>query len=104
MILVTKTFTRPNTDVKFHYEVLNNEEFKNHMKSKYYETGKVVSENKKLDETNLSFTYSGVWKTRADFDEHDTDPVLQKYWDSRDAYNNQNNIVASERTFSEVDL
>ncbi len=103
MILFTKTFTRPNTNIKFHHEVLDNSLFKNHLKKNYYDTGKLLSEKKITDESNLILTYKSLWNSRSDFDEYDNDPVLTLYWSQRDDYNRVNNIVTGEKIFKEVE-
>ena len=102
MIIFSRTFTRPNINVPFHYEVLDNTSYKSHLVPNYIETGDLISQWKDISDDVLTMTYNAIWASREAFDRHDNDPVLKDYWDQRDVYCESNNIVLGPQTFGET--
>lgn len=102
MIMFTRVFTRPNTSVPFHHEVLDNTEYKARLIAAYINTEKLIAQMKTFSDDELVMTYTAFWKDRASFDEYDSDPVLIPYWTARDAYCAAMNIILGPQTFEEV--
>jgi hypothetical protein len=95
VIKITRVMTRPSTEVKWHFdptEAVVSNEFKQKM-SQYIQDGKCLSTARTFSEDNLTTTYEALWSTIEDYNESDTDPILEQMWAARDAYNAANGIA-----------
>ena len=90
MFRVTRVFTRPNTGVKWHFEVIDGSYFR----KTYIDTGKIVLLNNTISEDGLTFNHEAFWIDEAAWLEHKQDPKIIEYFAARDAYNDANGIVA----------
>lgn len=102
MITFSRTYIRPNTTVPFHNQVLDNTEYRQHLVSNYINTGKLIEQSTVYSEDSLSMTYNAVWADRESFDEHNADPILNKYWTARDEHCSANNVILEPGIFGTV--
>ncbi len=104
MILITKTTTRPSTSVPWHFETpeLNLDNFRSHLDLTYVQPGYLISQNNEVSEDGLTLTYTAIWQDLQSYQQYDTDPVLQVFWDERDAYYAANNVVMSEIDIQQI--
>ena len=96
MFLVQRVFTRPNTEVAF-YQVTT--AFRDHFKSAYKDSGKVLSNTVTVSEDRLKLVISTMWTDEATWNAYRADPVCVEHFTVRNAYNATNNI-ADERVTS----
>jgi hypothetical protein len=89
MIRRTKTWTRPNTSVKFHK---SDSEFSAYIKETYIDTGKRLSKDKILSEDKLTLTLVTTWVDQAAHDEFVNDARVHADVVSRKSYNTANGI------------
>lgn len=102
MIIFTRTFTRPNVDIPFHSEVLDVSAFRERLTLNYINTNKLISQFKEITDDGLVMTYTGIWIDRESFEEYDNDPVLKPYWEARDAYYAENNVIIGPGTIQDL--
>jgi hypothetical protein len=102
MISFSRVYIRPNTTIPFHNMVLDNTEYRKRLVSAYINTGKLIEQWTDFSEDSLSMTYHAVWTDRESFDEHDADPILNKYWAARDEYCRANNIIIEPGIFKSI--
>ena len=103
MIKRTKTWTRPNTTVKFHKP---DSEFSAYIKQTYVDTGKRVYRSKTLSEDGLTLTLITVWRDLAAHDEFVADSMVQAGVETRKVHNTargiQNTNVEPEKATIET--
>jgi hypothetical protein len=102
MIQFSKTFTRPNTEILWHNQVLDNTEYLNQLVPNYIETEKLLEQFLEYSEDSLIMTYVAIWSDQESFDEYDIDPILNTYWTARDEYCSTNNIILGPGTFNSI--
>lgn len=90
MFLVQRVFTRPSIDIAF-YQVTTS--FRDHFKSNYKDTGKVLSNTVTLSEDRLKQVISTMWTDEATWNAYREDAVCVEHFTARDAYNNQFSIT-----------
>ena len=101
MIRIKRQYTRPSTDVKWQRDVIEVAEFKIKLQT-YIDSKKLISHHTNYSEDGLQMFYSGVWASRADFDEYDVDPDLTLYWDLRNTYYESVGITVGAKVFETV--
>ena len=99
MITFSRSYIRPTTTILFHNLVLDNTEYSQHLVSNYINTGKLIDQWMDFSADSLVMTYNAVWTDRESFDEHNSDPILNKYWTARDEYCSTNNIILEPGIF-----
>lgn len=102
MILFSKTYTRSNTTIPFHNQVLDNTEYTQHLTQNYILTEKLLEQWTEFSEDLLVMTYNSLWSDRESFDEHNADSILNIYWTDRDVYCSTNNIIQGTGTFGSI--
>lgn len=94
MFRVTRIFTRLDTGIKWHFEVLDGSYFR----ETYIDTGKILLLNNTISEDGLTFNHEAFWIDEATWIAHKEDPNIIQYFAARDSYNNANGITASATT------
>lgn len=96
MIIVSKVYHRPapepgSSPVEWHHQVLDGAEFSNRLNSVY---GSYIlhKDIELIDE--LTIKYSVVWSDEAIYEQYKNDPILNIFWEKRDQYNLENNIIS----------
>lgn len=92
MIKVTRTYTRPNTNVAFHTKVIN----ASHLVENYDKTKKRLYIKNELSEDRLSLLHIALWDSHESYEEHRRDPKCIEYFNARDAYNQRVGITQTE--------
>jgi len=98
MIYTEKTYTRPNTNIPWHGELLTTPEHRAHVDSTYIFTGKILTKEKILSEDGLSITFKYTFDAQESLDQYEADPVMVAYWQSRTDYNSAMGITESTKT------
>lgn len=76
MITITRIQTRPDLDTPFFFETkLVSREYGQYLKTKYKDTGKLISFNRVISEDNLTVTSDTVWESQEAFAEFYSDPL-----------------------------
>lgn len=102
MITLTRTYTRPSVEVKWHPHVLNGAWVGPYINSTYKDTGKLLFES--MDWSNpeaLTIDYTAHWVDMASFEEYNTDATLIPYWEDRNVYNETVGITISPQVLVE---
>jgi hypothetical protein len=92
MFRVTRTFTRPNTEVLWHFQVLDGSYFR----TTYLESGKCIFLNNQVSADGLLFYHEAYWQNKELWEEHRQDPIMIEYFRLRDEHNQLNGIIADE--------
>ena len=86
------TFTRPNTDVPFFQRSSDI--------SVYFTTmhveGKILLEKCTFSEDMLVYTRATHWKSKEIYEAVSADDTMVKFFETRDAYLRENNVVMTE--------
>lgn len=99
-IRVTRTFTRPNTEVPFY---LTTPEWRAYSKANYATTGIRTEARTHESPNGLVRTIITVWTNRAAFDAFMADPNVQTLLlNPRQAYCDANNIAVGENNFQDI--
>lgn len=93
MYKIIKTRIRPNLDTKFYSE--STPEYQQYFKKNYIDTGKILWQERKLSEDNLSLIITTMWKSRSDFLSYNTDPIVYNSMTGARKYDDENNIEAT---------
>lgn len=105
MISITKTTTRPNTSVLWHSDPSLNiftADFFTHLDLTYIMPGHLISQGNTFSEDGLVMTYTALWEDLTSYQQYDTDPVLQTFWDARNSYYATNGVVMSAIDVQEI--
>jgi hypothetical protein len=105
MILVTRTYTRPDTETPWHIDEpfqsqIYTDEFKEHVRNNYRES--MISVANLRSENGLELNFRSVWTSLEQFQKYFNDPVCQAAWQRRDAHNEFYRIVSPPSTVSNV--
>jgi len=90
MFLVQRVFTRPSADIAF-YQLTA--EFRNHYKSAYKDTGKILSNTVTVSQDQLKQVISTMWIDEETWNAYREDAVCVEHFTARNAYNATNNIT-----------
>lgn len=87
MILTTRTFERPSTDVPWHWEFLStqNEAFIDKFILEYINTGRIITRS--VEDFGTKYEVNIVWSDRESMESHYNDEINLVYFSERDAYN-----------------
>lgn len=97
MITVTKTYTRPNTEVKWSRDALSaTNNFTDYRKTNYVNTKKLESVQVFESPDKLTLTYIFKWAAPNFYEEYKNDPAVKLYTADRDEYNQSVGIVSTE--------
>lgn len=96
MFLVQRVFTRPSADIAF-YQLTT--EFRDHFKTAYKDSGKILSSTVTLSEDRLKQVISTMWTDEATWNAYREDAICVAHFEARNAYNVTNSI-ADERVTS----
>ena len=83
------TETRPNTSVNFY---VASDEIKNHIKTTYLDTGKMLSRNSVFSSDNLQRIRTLIFSNKESWEEFDNDDVISDIRAARLSHNTSNNI------------
>jgi hypothetical protein len=103
---MTRTYTRPNTSVKWYIHSEHTDRVglvtaTAYIRDVYKKTGLLISETMDFSDLNaLTVTYTSIWSDRASFNQYDNDPALLPFWAVRDAYHASVGITLSPKEFS----
>lgn len=101
MYQVTRTATRPSTDIEF-YSILGDDEFKKnirwHWSTVYQDTGLSILTHQELSDDQLTLITIFVWESEDAYNAATADPVVINFWTARDEYNDTHGITYSEVT------
>lgn len=104
MIILTRTYTRPDTAVEWHIYALNNPQIGEYIQTTYIDTGKLLLQNIEWENPNLlSIEYTAYWRDMDSFNEYDNDPNLLSYWEERDVYNNSVGITITPKVITDIE-
>jgi hypothetical protein len=92
MLIITATFTRPNTSVAWFRQ---SDDFTNHFEINYRQTGKILEASSTISPDGLTLTRTATWASRADFMSLLEDGQYQILMASRDAHVTANGIVVN---------
>jgi hypothetical protein len=100
-LVVTRTYTRPSIEIPWHFEIIDS--------SPYLETIQSYNtEEKQMDvvidysQDGLSFTYRGIWYNEAVWNEYDTNPILEPYWEMVFEYYRAVDVIVGPKEFLTV--
>lgn len=97
MIIFKRTFTRPNLDV-FWYNDLIQPDVDWLERWTYYTTEeKIINWTTTTSDDGFTLEYVAHWVDIQSFHEYDHDPMMQNYWNLRDAYLAENNIIMGNK-------
>jgi hypothetical protein len=102
MILVSRTYTRPATNVIWHITAVPWDTKYQVVMDGYAAEGKFLGRQVTVSPDKLSLTWSGLFRDQAAADEYDTNTVLAEYWATRDAYLTSVGITKSDVITSQV--
>ena len=83
------TETRPSTSVNFY---VASDEIKNHIKTTYLDTGKMISRNSVFSGDNLQRIRTLIFSDKESWEEFDNDDVISDIRAARLSHNTSNNI------------
>jgi hypothetical protein len=87
MLILHRTYTRPNTDTFWHFEVIApTPEFLSRIEE-YKKSGKIIADTYLLSEDKLELTFFMVFDNENSYSEYDSDTMLTQYWEIRKQYN-----------------
>ena len=94
MYIVTRTHTRPSTDVPFFYPKESaTDEFKTYFLENYINTGKSIIIDHSHSGDNLTMTSTSLWDSEESFTEFSNDIKCNGLIAAATEYNNLNGIV-----------
>lgn len=94
MIRVTKTWIRPNTNIKLFLQTDAGKAFSAYRDATY--GNKLSNETRSLSQDGLTWTYSVTWSSAEDRNAMLADPTIQSYAAQGNAYNSANGIFVSD--------
>lgn len=97
MFLVQRVFTRPNADIAFYQPTA---EFRNHYKSAYKDTGKILSTTVTISQDQLKQVISTMWTDEETWNAYREDPICMEHFAARNAYNESISIVGDRSVSS----
>ena len=94
--LVQRTYTRPNTNVKF-FQAMYPEDIvtSKQIIVKFLGEGKLLSESSSVSNDKLTYSYSALWSSLTAYEEFLSNSTLQTIWEKRNTYNIANGIVGT---------
>ena len=92
------TETRPNTSVNFY---VASDEIKNHIKTTYLDTGKMLSRNSVFSSDNLQRIRTLIFSNKESWEEFDNDDVISGTDLGRLSHNTSNNIINEDNFIGE---
>lgn len=95
MFLVQRVFTRPSADIAF-YQLTT--EFRDHFKTTYKDSGKILSNTVTLSEDRLKQVISTMWTDEATWNAYREDAICMEHFAARNAYNDQFSITGERAT------
>jgi quinol monooxygenase YgiN len=94
LVTISKIYTRPDTSVPWHYEVLDSSEFLGQF-HKIHAIHCTMNERIDIDELHIMFI--SQWESDEACQAYLDDPILNSYWQIRDDYNEIAGITSEER-------
>jgi len=99
MIKVIISSRRPATNIPF----FTRPQLINDVLETQQNEGKFIRESRNLSEDGLTFTYEGIWKTVADYNEFKNHSYVVNYGNDRTNYNLENGINVSTTVLDYMD-
>lgn len=97
MIVVTKTYTRPSTNVN--YFVGNKSNFDSNISNNYQSgTPKIISRTQSMSNNLLTLTTTMSFINQAALTQYQADALVQAYESARSAHNSANGITETSST------
>lgn len=105
MIIVTRTFTRPDRSVPWHLDQpfgpsVYPQDFQDYVNATYAD--RKLHHVYTLSDEGLTLTLQSFWQTMADYDAYNNDPICIASFERRDAHNAFYNITNEPPTIEEV--
>lgn len=85
MLKVSRVFTRPDTSIPWHNQVLYTVGLLN-IEESFRVQGKLIVKDTSLSANGLEYTVIRYWKDQDAFDEFKAIPDVQAFWAERDEY------------------
>lgn len=101
MIKVISQFVKTDPALQWAHQ-LQTEDYKNHVKVNYHDTGKLVEHNIEVSPDNLTCTHTMLWTDIESFVKFQEDGIVGDYHRTRNKYNEANNITRTMRDISQV--
>jgi hypothetical protein len=93
MIRVSKTFTRQNANTAWWFQTSEGADYAAYRLATY---GSKLSEpTNELSPDQLTWRYSVIWASQADYNEMMADPIITSSMESRKIYDSQNGITST---------
>lgn len=99
MIKVIRTYTRPNIDTAWHWEVIQTTCF-----IKYDVDGQRIGQTADFSSDGLQTTFIAIWIDQASYDLATQDPEVLAYWEERATYNDSHGITMTPATIEPVEV
>lgn len=105
MIIVTRTFTRPDLSVPWHLDQPHGasmypQEFQDYVNATYRD--RKLHHIYTLSDDKLTMTLQSFWQTMEDYEAYNNDPICIESFGRRDAHNAEHNITNVLVTVEEV--
>lgn len=91
----TITATRPNTEIGWAWDVLDKTERDADYRTRYIDTGLVLSDNRETTPDGLTTTFTRTWVTKEAYDEYLSNPLTVSLLNNYHEYANNYGIVYS---------
>ena len=100
-LIVTRTYTRPSIEIPWHFDIIDSSPYLERIMS-YNTEEKQMDVTIEISPDGLSFTYLGVWNNEEAWNEYDTDPILEPYWEVVFDYYKVMGVVVGPKEFSTI--
>jgi hypothetical protein len=102
MILLERTYTRPNTLTAWHGTVVVPPgEFIDRL-NEYRMSGKIIFSDSISEDNDLSIKFTMTFDSEESYQEYDNDPILTPYWEYRKEYNDSVGIIMGPKILTTV--
>lgn len=97
MLIVRRSFTRPDSSIPWYSSVIEPDEGWLSRWIYYVEAEKVIQWDNETSDDALVMDYWAIWKDVESFYEYDHDELMNNYWAERDQYNIENGITMGDK-------
>lgn len=97
MIKITRSWTRPNTTVYWHFQVLDTGCW-----NPFFEDDTLLSNTKRVSLDGLTVTNIAIWLNQAAWEVALTNPSVVAYFQEKVDYNNANMITETPPVIEEI--
>jgi macrodomain Ter protein organizer (MatP/YcbG family) len=89
---------RPNINVEWAWNILDKTERDSDFKTRYIDTGLMISNVSSISEDGLTITFTRTWESKSSYDDFISNPFTIDLIEKYDQYNNDNNIIVTRTT------